>query len=402
MASQVSTESEPVVEFHLFPRLPLELRREIYILATPPRVVNLEEGASRFDTLLEFSETCRTTPVQLRLHPDIAYFACNWQPIMTRDLADGPLSTLESYGFTCTGKRYQPWLPTKDTPEIPIAWLAENPSIAWEMTRDAYLHSPAPIPPFLHVCSESREVLRRYGYELAFGTRTHDALTWFNFERDTLHLSRDHETFENETLENETFETLLLSGGEWDVGLFRPTDLQRVKKLALGEGISHIPSSELMAMAMDKDMDMSSWTSPITSLLLLLPAIEELFFITWEPWDITHWITHDFSDQYPTLHLETNSNAGLENRLVCVPIDEVDTVITGSPGCHTSIANNFPYSDLVDFKESGTRGRFFEAKANLFQSLLAEELQKVTVSASGSIRGLLYFRHATAFLGPNS
>ncbi|XDG05490.1 hypothetical protein ABKA04_005105 [Annulohypoxylon sp. FPYF3050] len=212
---QPSATPQNEAKFHLFNLLPPELRREIYILATPPRVVNVQEvGACSeawYERLEKFAETCRTTLIQFRLHPDLAYFAHNWRPSIASKLRSHNQLPLEAYGFTSTKGRYQPWIPTDDTPEIPSTWLASHPDTAWAMTRDASLYSPAPIPPFLHVCSESREMLKKYGYQLAFGTRTDEPHTWFHFERDILSIR-----FVSSELPN-----VLVNEG-WDIGLFRP------------------------------------------------------------------------------------------------------------------------------------------------------------------------------------
>ncbi|KAI4863273.1 hypothetical protein F4820DRAFT_378296 [Hypoxylon rubiginosum] len=386
MAPQASdTSSETEVHFHLFRLLPPELRRKIYILATPPRVVLVQEdrcddGCEHedelecYETFQAFAERCRTTPVHFKLHPDIAYFAHNWRPRI--DLNPSPYSqpTLESYGFTSARKRYQPWPPTEETPEIPAVWLSEHPTEAWAMARDAYLSSSAPIPPFLHVCSESREFLTNYGYELAFGTRTHSGRTWFNFKQDTLYLSCNNSSDEQ-----------LLSGGQWDVGLFRPADLLRVKKLALQGGMRIIPGSPEMNGGFT---DASGWVAPISDLLWLLPNVQDLFFVEWGPEMIRDWAKYDYPSQYPSMPLEgINLNAGFENRYVCVPIDEIDTVATRVPSDAYGYGEGIAVSRLRRFKKVGSRSPFFEAEAYRFRELLAKELRKTTDRASGSVSG---------------
>lgn len=343
MADQADTKFEPLVDFHFFPLLPLELRRKIYILATPSRVVHVQEfspedkcedgdevkvGLKVKDDsgYKAFVERCRTTPIQLKLHPDIAYFAHNWEQDIRPDLEWFPNDgTLE---FTST-RKHQPWPPTDETPEIPIAWLADNPFYAWHMTRDAYLRSSAPIPPFLHVCSESREVLMRYGYELAFGTRTHGPHTWFNFEQDTLYISC-----------GPYGDAAPLSGDHWDVGLFRPTDL-----------------------------------------LWLLPSVQELFFVEWEPELISNWINFHFSNQYPTLSPgKINMDAGLENRYVCVPIDEIDVVTPYTPGGIHS--NQYKSSDLKRHRNEDLCSHFFDAVGDFTKEVIGEYLKEMTADTA--------------------
>lgn len=59
--------------FHSFPLLPSELRRKIYMMATPPRVVDIYEFIEV--GFKDFVEECRTTPVQIKLDPSLTYFA---------------------------------------------------------------------------------------------------------------------------------------------------------------------------------------------------------------------------------------------------------------------------------------------------------------------------------------
>ncbi|OTA53197.1 hypothetical protein K449DRAFT_222808 [Hypoxylon sp. EC38] len=284
---QPGTSTRSETEFHFFNCLPPEIRREIYILATPPRVVTVEEDGYESEEwhikYEEFKERCRTTLVHFELHPDITYFAHNWAPRIGSSLRSHTQRNLEAYGFTSTANRYQPWVPTEDVPEISSLWLADNPKHAWDMTRGAYLSSRAPIPPFLHVCNESRETLKSYGYQLAFGTRTHEPRTWFHFERDTLYINY-----------HPSVEPQLLSGTGWDVGLFRPADLFRVKRLALGDG---------------------SWVgahAEISKLLRLIPNLEDLFLVQLDAYNIATYLyndTHEPKDHY-----------------VCLRVDEADII----------------------------------------------------------------------------
>ncbi|KAI0108774.1 hypothetical protein F4776DRAFT_657354 [Hypoxylon sp. NC0597] len=284
---QLGTSSRSETEFHFFGCLPPEIRREIYILATPPRVVPVEEDGYESEEwrlkFEEFKETCRTTPVHFKLHPDIAYFAHNWAPRISSSLRSHTQRNLEAHGFTSTANRYQPWAPTEDVPEISSPWLTDNPKYAWDMTRSAYLSSRAPIPPFLHVCTESREMLKSYGYELAFGTRTHEPRTWFHFGRDTLYIRQ-----------NLSDETELLSGTIWDIGLFRPADLLRVKRLAVDDG---------------------SWIGTharASRLLLSIPNLEDLFLVQWSADHITN-------------HL-LDSKCDPRDHYVCLRVDEADII----------------------------------------------------------------------------
>ncbi|KAI0179663.1 hypothetical protein GGR52DRAFT_208235 [Hypoxylon sp. FL1284] len=388
-----STGSKAEPHFHLFRLLPPEIRRDIYILATPPRVVLVNEDGEcegGCDDKYEgtctakyeaFLDRCRNTVVQFNLHPDIAYFAHNWRPQL--NLSPTSQSPLESYGFTSSKQQdpHYPWTPTEETPQVSPLWLAEHPTRAYDMTRDATLSSSAPIPPFLHVCSESRGVLMRHGYQLAFGTRTHGARTWFHFERDTLYLAFQR-PYTNRTL---------LSGGPWDVGLFRPADLQKVKKLALQDSSTDMPGLLPVNNLMASEDRLSNWCA---RLLWLLPNVQELLLVDWDPPAITRWADHISRRQHPSSLLHTDIEGGLENRLVCVPVDEVDAVARSAPYGYGYDAYSLEYKRsyyrLKAFKESGSRTRFFETESDRFRELLSQELELLQKSSSASRSGRVF------------
>ncbi|KAI0379441.1 hypothetical protein F5Y04DRAFT_259730 [Hypomontagnella monticulosa] len=299
------TISSSEAKFHYFNLLPLELRREIYIFATPPRFVHVEEYQRHSpeweEKRDEFREKCRTFPVQFKLSPDIAYFAHNWNSVINRSLRSNPQLPLEAYGFTSVRSRYQPWVPTGSAPEIPPTWLTAHPDIAWDMTRDAMLISKATIPVFLHVCSESRGVLKSYGYQLSFSTRTHGPCTWFHFERDTLYLNQDAEGYDFN----------LLSGGKWDVGMFRPADLRRVRKLAISKGSD----------ALDR------YKGYIPDLIRLFPNLSDFFLM-----ERTSTVCSDT--------WEEPEDPG--NDFACIPMDEIDALMSMSrcPWCNRAFMFN--------------------------------------------------------------
>ncbi|KAI2631410.1 hypothetical protein GGS26DRAFT_94549 [Hypomontagnella submonticulosa] len=291
ISNHADTISNSEVEFRYFKLLPRELRREIYILATPPRFVHVAEygrDSPQWEQERdEFRERCRTFPVQFKLDPDIAYFAPSWQDKIGPALRANRQLPLEAYGFTSTRGRYQPWVPTKNVPEIPPVWLTDHPDVAWDMTRSATLVSTAPIPAFLHVCSESRELLKCYGYQLAFGTRTNGPRTWFHFERDILYLKRDEYGYPRS----------LLCHSPWEVGMFRPADLLRVRKLAIDKGLE----------AIDRNgMD-------IRSLLLLFPKLSDFILVEWHP---THYGATP----------ENDNPLELGEDYACIPMDDIDAI----------------------------------------------------------------------------
>ncbi|KAI1139398.1 hypothetical protein F5Y05DRAFT_346586 [Hypoxylon sp. FL0543] len=317
---QDGTPTRPETKFRFFGLLPPEIRREIYLLATPARVVFVDEdgyGSEEWHRKLDdFRETCQTTPVQFKLHPDIAYFAHNWCPRIWSSLRSQTQRTLDDYGFSTTARRHQPWVPTEDVPEIPSAWLTENPDHAWDMTRSASLSSRAPIPAFLHVCTESRQMLQAYGYRLSFATRTHGPRTWFHFGRDTLYITN-----------HAWSDPSLLSGGEWDVGLFRPADLLRVERLAL-RGV------QLLALE----------PRNIADLLRLIPNLKDLFFVSWG--------IEDFPCRLSSANWDPVQLTEPRDHCVCLALDEADII----PSVAASNINydEATYHLLKDFKEEDT------------------------------------------------
>ncbi|KAI0886984.1 uncharacterized protein GGS22DRAFT_119910 [Annulohypoxylon maeteangense] len=337
--------------FHLFDHLPPEIRREIYILATPPRVVYVKEVGKDSDAWQdrcdEFKETCRTTPVQFRLHPDLTYFAHNWAPRLGPRLCSHNQLLLEAYGFTSTKRPYQAWVPTEDTPEIPSSWLADNPNTAWAMARDTSLYSSAPIPPFLHVCSESREMLKRYGYELAFGTRTDEPQTWFHFERDTLYVDR----FSSDDDEG------ILVGEGCNVGLFRPMDLQRVKRLAIAGEFEPIPR----------------YNGDTSETLRLIPNLKDLFLIIWNPENMKRYWDDD-----------NNKTPNPKSHHVCVSVDELDFIPSLSERDRYTSSRSM-YRHVKGYKSrSGpvpdlSRSSFDYAESR-FRELLINDRQRLMIS----------------------
>ena len=241
--------------FHLFPRLQPELRRIIFLMAIETRIVHIkskslvelteqeqEDGVSPFDAFLS-----RLAPWNLTVDPRMAYFADDWRSSIRlrqtpprsswnfrpRDPNSAVQTMLTAFGFTTTKSRRLPWTPTAKCPDLPPHLLYDDPRAAWKMTRRHYLFSNAPIPPLLHTCFESREVLMRHGYQLAFGTRAAAPRTWFCFHRDVLYLEEPHHEWssapthyqEREYKENSDL-------GIWDLD---PQDLTRVRRLALDD-----------------------------------------------------------------------------------------------------------------------------------------------------------------------
>ncbi|KAF4435374.1 hypothetical protein F53441_13527 [Fusarium austroafricanum] len=111
--------------FHQFMKLPPELRREIYLLATPARVVHIKEHEEYHSS---FIMRHYKRAQQLKLDPSLSHFACNWRGHI-------PVANNKS--------------------ELPMPcpiWLEQHLDMAWNFARDGYLYSQAPIPVFLHTC----------------------------------------------------------------------------------------------------------------------------------------------------------------------------------------------------------------------------------------------------------
>ncbi|KAI0135178.1 hypothetical protein F4814DRAFT_400103 [Daldinia grandis] len=246
--------------FYLFPCLPPEIRREVFLLATPPRMVHILQRQESIEDFLERFNNL--VPWQVELHPSLSYFAQNWreQILSYKDIRSQ--RKLEFYGFTTSRLVQHPWEPSELTPEIPVHWLLEHPDVAYALLRKSYLRSKAPIPALLHTCVESRRVLINAGYQLAFASRNHEPWTWFNFKNDVLRLKDDEIT----TNLN------LLDHGPWGTGTFDPRSLQQVRKLAI-DAISPFLTSR----------SYENNPEEITlSTIRLLPNLKKIYIIEWD------------------------------------------------------------------------------------------------------------------------
>lgn len=299
--------------FNLFSSLPPELRREIYMLATPPRIVHVQECTE--EDYEDFEEEFRTTPVQLKLDPALAYFAFNWrQHIPSRSRQ----STLESFGFSGDKPPHRPWDPSTSTPEIPLNWLSEHPKIAWQLTRGGFLYSNAPIPALLHTCSESRAELMNRGYQLAFRTRSSGPRTWFNFDRDILFLEFDRDYFEDYRS--------LLSGSPWDVGQFDPGDMQRVRKLMLERSANCLRPHKPRIGDDGHDHEVSA-------VLRLFGGLQELLLVEWTGQDIEGWPEFSPGTWVESKNRRRDPNAVDTARELwsCIAVEEIDALLSLFP-----------------------------------------------------------------------
>ncbi|KAK5651435.1 hypothetical protein OQA88_12523 [Cercophora sp. LCS_1] len=270
--------------FHFFSLLPPELRRKIYLLATTPRFVHIKTESlvelteqQEEDDLSDFEAFAQSVaPWNLHVHPTLAYFAHGWRDAIRlprppsrpswnfrpRAPESAIQTQLTSYGFTTTKERHLPWPPTEECPELPPHLLFTNPAAAWKMARPHRLYSEAPIPPLLHTCFESRQVLIQYGYQLAFATRSAPPATWFCFRDDVMYLSRVDHDWQSRYPSYQS--SLYVDPEDDDVGVWDldPRDLVRVRRLALERvRFSHGEISEASLM------------------LRLCPNVEELFAV---------------------------------------------------------------------------------------------------------------------------
>ncbi|KAM7186423.1 hypothetical protein V8F33_011816 [Rhypophila sp. PSN 637] len=285
-AAVVPQNPQKLMEFHLFPQLPAELRLEIYKRAIEPRI---------------------KLAIPPKFDPSLAYFAYNWGYFMDdAELLPQPefqdirrLITadqywqlpLERYGFTSSRPNPQgPWNDgDRSTPTLDPLWLLKQPYVAWWFWHESELYSKAPIPVLLHVCRESRYELMKLGYRKAFGNRTHEPMTWFHFDKAVLNLERHHEA--NLELHEEP---RLLCQTHYNVGAIHSDDLLRVRRLALED-----PDKS------DRDL------RDLADLLNLFGwGVEELFYVEFlldegplnDYTDYWGWCRHDLPPPPPKNH----------------------------------------------------------------------------------------------------
>lgn len=362
--------------------LPLELRRKIYMLATPPRIVHVQEYPEDRE---EFEETLRTTPVQSKLDPTLAHFAFNWNRRIHRHSTQ---QTLESYGITGGKALHQPWEPSAATPEIPLHWLANHPKVAWELVREGYLYSKAPIPALLHTCAESRAELMSCGYQLAFRTRSNGGRTWFNFERDVLYIDVNSE--DDGYLD-------LLSGGPWDIGQLHPEDLKRVRKLALNRSGHLLPiQNPNSRYAVDYTRLLSGRLSGV---LRLFSGITELLLVEWSQDDLGCWsefsaescAKKSLSNSQNIDSTEEDTEDMSQELWRCVAVEEIDALLALIATQDKSRTELYSVGDSTELlkahklQNGDTAPYFKHQELRLEQWLLEERDATVSGSNDGSV-----------------
>ncbi|KIL93021.1 hypothetical protein FAVG1_04202 [Fusarium avenaceum] len=314
--------------FHHFIHLPYDIRYNIYVLATPRRVVRVEERLLNptekrpwyedYDSYLDYAygsfckELGNGSPnFNVKLHPDIAHFAHNWRHQLTWPSKQ---QSLGAHGFTSSRPAYEPWKPSRDTPRIPTEWLIDSPELAFALTRNFYLYSSAEIPVFLHVCVESRQALVEWGYRLFFSTRTAGPRTWFNPRRDRLYIPFNQEDFPPRNSDEyasyelppnpySRIKPVLLSGCKWDIGLYSVQDLKEIRKVILGAPGSI--EDDTLALYLGR-------------ILPLLSNVEELLLEDWSLDDFDFWFDNTIGA--PILPSPTAAS------IRCVPVEDIDVV----------------------------------------------------------------------------
>ncbi|RMJ13638.1 hypothetical protein CDV36_006739 [Fusarium kuroshium] len=222
----------------IHPFFPLhdDIRDNIYLLATPPRIVRVEESPQvSTPEVFAFLYQLQYTGKRPFIHPSLAYFAPYWRPYVLGLLGWDVQIEEPHEPISQSPAQPDPWKPSLSCPRLDPVWLAHRPELAWNLCRSSSLYSKAPIPPLLHTCRDSRNRLKRLGYELAFSTRTSKPQTWFNFGRDTLFL-RDPEITQFQRYKVDAkgryFDDMLLAL-PFNLAQFMPVDLLSVRRLAL-------------------------------------------------------------------------------------------------------------------------------------------------------------------------
>ncbi|KAI1761210.1 hypothetical protein GGR53DRAFT_506421 [Hypoxylon sp. FL1150] len=343
--------------FYRFPLLPREIRNQIFLYATPPRIVhvqleypeynNSDEEQEEFEEWLSNLVPAQTD--QIKLHPSLAYFVHNWGPIV-RSYYDRPLQpSLESYGFTNSKPVQYLW----EDPKIPINWLLDHPTIAYQFLRKNHLYSTAPIPALLHTCRESREVLTRTGYRLAFGTRNHEPRTWFHYENDVLYLDSDRRN---------TGDVSLMSCSDWIVGEIDPESLQQVRKVALAGACCQLVRKYSR--------------HEVLNAIRLLPKLEMLYVTEWSKCSIDRLLRKEWrsSSYLPSSTQDTDTilQSGNYTREAwrCTSIEEAD--------CLFSLVGGYPprYCESYSLGRQGSQLKYYQGPSGqYFQRLIDEFTQ---------------------------
>ncbi|KAL3465764.1 hypothetical protein BJX64DRAFT_41965 [Aspergillus heterothallicus] len=360
--------------FHIFYLLPFDIRREIYMLATPPRIVPLQEDSQDKE---EFKHLLRTK-VNLQLNPDLAYFAPYWRQVIKPEPNKQP--TLQSFGISTRKGPSQPWEPSASTPEIPLSWLEENPQHAWHLMRDNSLYSTAPIPGLLHSFHESRITLKRWGYQLAFRTRANGPRTWFHFDRDVLFVNKYNS---RERMYEDVND--FLTSCSWSIlGQFHSQDLKRVRRLALGRS-GHVlfPWRRYGQSRMD-----------LARAVQLFPHLKELQIVNWETDNLFGWRNFGVSKtgKHPWYSYTVKEAPYEPDGALCsVDVEEIDglfSLLTHLDGSRDHLPATGFMGEILRFHKQQTEGKieFFASQQKQLEqhlTVLRTELEEERLQDEG-------------------
>ncbi|KAL7895553.1 hypothetical protein HDV63DRAFT_381730 [Trichoderma sp. SZMC 28014] len=304
--------------FHLFPLLPPEIRFNIYLLATPPRIVHLHQQVERFE---DFEKRLpHITIAERNLRPDVDYSCLNHllQPsaiLPGRRRTFYKQTKLEAYGFTSNKRAQFSW---QFESIIPFDMFMQIPTFAFPLYQRATISCQAAIPPLLHTCSESRSFLIRHGYQLAFPSTAQGPRTWFHFEQDTLLLDDDLDQSDDKELAriSHTFHH------------FRPQDISRVQRLALA-----VPTHPIRVFLGHK----------------LNPDLEELTLVEWGPAESEQALRQSIVDPALLRPAPAISPTCYKGEHFCMlPIEETDALWTTLELDVFGVSESWPDEDQED------------------------------------------------------
>ncbi|KAL7935828.1 hypothetical protein V8C35DRAFT_298343 [Trichoderma chlorosporum] len=292
--------------FHLFPLLPAEIRSEIYMLATPPRVVHLRQQVESFEDFEK--RLLQLTIAERNVRPDVDYIA--FSDLLRQAsffLRHGRRTVfkqtkLEAYGFTSNKKAQFSW---EFESLVPLDVVMNIPTLAFPLYRRATFSSKAAIPPLLHACSESRSYLISCGYQLAFPSTAEDPRTWFNFKQDTLLLEDDFDCADANpygVIETE------IARIPYTFHHFRPQDIVRLQRLALAISTHH---------------------ARVFLAHKICPVLKELTLVEWSASDSEQALRQSIIDSIflsPTPTISQISHKG--EHFCMLPIEEADALWT--------------------------------------------------------------------------
>jgi hypothetical protein len=243
--------------FHLFPMLPPEIRGLIWQFTLPsPRLILLREHR---ESTLDFLNRCKTVnqqQPQREPHPDLQYFGVDPKNHYVQGYLIGQQLSefdIQPYEIAASAENFVP---------LYLQLPGSNFNAEYYALRRGYWYTASSPPTISKVCKESRRALEVSGFSLAYGTRTNDPRTWFNFKSDIIFLMHGL------TLRDKLGVTACIDNTPWNIGQMRPGDMTRVRRLALDvrQPFSLTPTSNMTHSMTD-----------ISTAVRLFGGLEELF-----------------------------------------------------------------------------------------------------------------------------